>query len=63
VYAAVHVAEEGTARDDIETAYRAYLPPLRGAFVVVAPGVPDRAVEVDEPPRSWPVLLEVAAGG
>jgi SAM-dependent methyltransferase len=60
VYAAVHVPTEGAERDSVAIAYRAYLPPQRGTFVVVGPGVDPAAIEVDQPPRSWPVLLELA---
>jgi SAM-dependent methyltransferase len=60
VYAAVHVAVDGPERDNVERAYRAYLPRLRGAFVVVSGDAPPGTVEVDQPPRSWPALFDAA---
>jgi SAM-dependent methyltransferase len=63
VYAAVHVPVDGPERDDIESAYRAYLPRLRSAFVLVSADAPPGTIEVEQPPRSWPALFDAATFG
>ena len=60
VYAAVHVPVDGPEREEVRVAYQAWLPPLRGTFVVAGTDRDHRAVEVDQPPRSWPALLATA---
>ncbi|MBA2280173.1 MAG: methyltransferase, partial [Acidimicrobiia bacterium] len=61
-YAATHVADEGTERDDVAARYRSHLPRFRSALVVVGAGPTSRpvAVELEAQPASWEALTAAA---